>query len=1052
MVIVHSTFHTIHIIYIQHCLSTPPEVTFQSSGVSEIAVHGGAHSFAQRAFFFRPTYVCSNTFLYHITTHHATPTHAVGNNATTTIDLHPHTTPPAQIINGSSRFTDPDYEIPGSQSYNDGLNAIDDAPELLHTASRSQRKPSFIRLFTRGNDLESAHQSHKYTPREKRKLQTYESIDYLAPSSRIYRRWLSAQPWSRYWDRWLVMAVIGIAVGTVGFLLHFLIHTLAFIKYRGTRWLLGHAHISVGWLFNVSYSLVLVYAATWLVVNIAPEASGAGVAEVMAYLNGCSMPNLMNLKTLAVKFLSAAFSVSSGLPVGPEGPMIHIGATIAAGVSQGHSTTLGCDTGLLRRFQNPKDKRDFVTAGAAVGVATAFSAPVGGLLFMFEEVASFWQQALGWQIFFACMLAVLTADTLRSAVSAFREGTFGLFDKEASTVFFEVQTQLTNHVMAVLPAAVIGLVSGLMAIVFTFINLRITRLRAALLRTKIQKMAEPCILIVVFITISTIAPLFFPCVPTQCVIVQGESTPVCPEGTPPRISRIVEDSIELYTCSPAAATSDIPPDWDTIDPDKGNITVPKSYNELATLMSVTGEDAIRHLLSRGTHREFGYAAILCMLVVYFLGAAITAGSAISSGTFVPMLLIGACIGRLVGLVTVNIAAAHGAGSEGAPPGVFLPPSPWAWIDPGAFALIGAGAFMGGVTRMTLALAVIIMEMSNDVRILLPAMVAIMLAKWVADAASHSLYHGLLEVKCVPFLPREPVSDVSLDLLEVRYVMAAPVVTLRERMRLGEVRDVLRSTRHNGFPVVRAVPEGILPRTPSASAVAAAAVADAPHSFDASQQQGQQGQAQGKQQQYVYPGRISMNHSNTTASGTTGNTTNAGTVKASYASYNEELDRTTTSSDAVFIGLVTRDHLLRLLLEAVRRGTAQHLELAFPDLNHQHYDPGVLAAEEEQQLAVLEGRPPTAQHFPSAPDLWDEILDLTPYINMSAHRVPETFSVERAYLVFSTMGLRHLVVVDEANRVRGIVTRKDLLGYRLDDAVDRARSGESPGEASLSPVM
>ena len=125
----------------------------------------------------------------------------------------------------------------------------------------------------------------------------------------------------------------------------------------------------------------------------------------------------------------------------------------------------------------------------------------------------------------------------------------------------------------------------------------------------------------------------------------------------------MEDSIELYTCSPDAATSDIPPDWDT-DPMQSNITVPKSYNELATLMSVTGEESIRHLLSRGTHREFGYAAILCMLVFYFIGAAVTAGSAISSGTFVPMLLIGACIGRLVGLVTVNIAAAHGAGSDG----------------------------------------------------------------------------------------------------------------------------------------------------------------------------------------------------------------------------------------------------------------------------------------------------------------------------------------------------------------------------------------------------
>jgi H+/Cl- antiporter ClcA len=41
--------------------------------------------------------------------------------------------------------------------------------------------------------------------------------------------------------------------------------------------------------------------------------------------------------------------------------------------------------------------------------------------------------------------------------------------------------------------------------------------------------------------------------------------------------------------------------------------------------------------------------------------------------------------------------------------VFLPPSPWAWIDPGVFALFGAGAFMGGTTRLTIALAVIMME-------------------------------------------------------------------------------------------------------------------------------------------------------------------------------------------------------------------------------------------------------------------------------------------------------------------------------------------------------
>lgn len=563
---------------------------------------------------------------------------------------------------------------------------------------------------------------------------------------------------------------------------------------------------------------------------------------------------------------------------------------------------------------------------------------------MFEELASFWQQSLGWQIFFACMISVFTADTLHSGVSALKEGTFGLFDDEASTVFFEVQTQLATHAMAMIPAAVCGLVAGLLAILFTFLNLRVTRMRSKLLCSRKAKMMEPCILIIVFITIGTILPLFFPCVPTQCVIIQGESTPVCPEGTPPRIQRIVEDSIELYTCSPDAATSDIPPDWDTA-PSQSNITVPKSYNELATLMSVTGEDSIRHLLSRGTHREFGYAAILCMLIFYFVGAAVAAGSAISSGTFVPMLLIGACIGRLVGLVTVNIAASHGAGSDGAPPGVFLPPSPWAWMDPGAFALIGAGAFMGGVTRMTLALAVIMMEMSNDVRILLPAMVAIMLAKWVADAGCHSLYHGLLAVKCVPFLPKEPATSSSLELLEVRHVMAKPVVTLHERMMLRDILDVLKSTKHNGFPIV-------------------------------------------------------------------------------------------SKSGDNCVGLVTRDHLLKLLVEAVRRGTCHHLELGYSELNQGLVDPMISAAEEEQELAILEGGMSSISGSSNI-NLWEEELDLFPYINVSAYRVSENFSVEKAYLLFTTMGLRHLVVVDESNRARGIITRKDLLGYRLDQSLDAA---------------
>ena len=53
-----------------------------------------------------------------------------------------------------------------------------------------------------------------------------------------------------------------------------------------------------------------------------------------------------------------------------------------------------------------------------------------------------------------------------------------------------------------------------------------------------------------------------------------------------------------------------------------------------------------------------------MLVMYFVGAAWIAGSAISSGVFVPMLVIGSLIGRLLGLAAVDMATAFGRGSPG----------------------------------------------------------------------------------------------------------------------------------------------------------------------------------------------------------------------------------------------------------------------------------------------------------------------------------------------------------------------------------------------------
>lgn len=64
---------------------------------------------------------------------------------------------------------------------------------------------------------------------------------------------------------------------------------------------------------------------------------------MMAYLNGNHVPNLLRFSTLVTKFVGTICAVSAGLPMGPEGPMVHIGACLASVI-----TYMECSEFLVR--------------------------------------------------------------------------------------------------------------------------------------------------------------------------------------------------------------------------------------------------------------------------------------------------------------------------------------------------------------------------------------------------------------------------------------------------------------------------------------------------------------------------------------------------------------------------------------------------------------------------------------------------------------------------------------------------------------------------------
>ncbi len=141
--------------------------------------------------------------------------------------------------------------------------------------------------------------------------------------------------------------------------------------------LLGHEGSSgymVNYFFYVLMACTFAGLSAFMVKKLAVYAAGSGLAEIKVILGGFIIRGYFGFLTLVVKTFTLILAVASGLNLGFEGPMVHI------------SLCLGnVYTRIFRKYySNEAKKRELLSASAAIGVAAAFNAPIGGVLFSLE--------------------------------------------------------------------------------------------------------------------------------------------------------------------------------------------------------------------------------------------------------------------------------------------------------------------------------------------------------------------------------------------------------------------------------------------------------------------------------------------------------------------------------------------------------------------------------------------------------------------------------------------------------------------------------------------
>lgn len=195
------------------------------------------------------------------------------------------------------------------------------------------------------------------------------------------------------------LAVLGILVAIISYITDKGIMMCG----KAQRWLyndLAEHHFAkyIAW---ISLPICLILFDVGFTHLVAPKAVGSGIPQIKTTLRGVILKEFLTLKVLIAKWVGITSTIGSGMPLGKEGPLIHISSIIMTKMGKAIATINGI-------YMNESRTIELLGAAWAVGVACTFNAPIGGVLFSIEISTAYFAVRNYWRGFFAAVWGATT--------------------------------------------------------------------------------------------------------------------------------------------------------------------------------------------------------------------------------------------------------------------------------------------------------------------------------------------------------------------------------------------------------------------------------------------------------------------------------------------------------------------------------------------------------------------------------------------------------------------------------------------------------------------